>query len=120
MAASSVESSVTRVLTCDPASIVGRHQDEPMRVSSASATDKGLRRSTNEDCVSVREDLSLFVVADGMGGHAAGEVASQAAVDGIGQGSFLTRSFHSRVGTRPAFSPGRSIPVTVPRPNALA
>ncbi len=54
-----------------------------MRVSSASATDKGLRRSTNEDSVSVREDLRLFVVADGMGGHAAGEVASLAAVEGI-------------------------------------
>ena len=54
-----------------------------MRVSSASATDRGLRRSTNEDSVSVREDLRLFVVADGMGGHAAGEVASQAAVEGI-------------------------------------
>ncbi len=54
-----------------------------MRVSSASATDKGLRRSTNEDSVSVREDLRLFVVADGMGGHAAGEVASRAAVEGI-------------------------------------
>lgn len=54
-----------------------------MRVSSASATDKGLRRSTNEDCLSVREDLSLFVVADGMGGHAAGEVASAAVVEGI-------------------------------------
>ena len=54
-----------------------------MRVSSASATDKGLRRSTNEDSVSVREDLGLFVVADGMGGHAAGEVASRVAVEGI-------------------------------------
>ena len=54
-----------------------------MRVSFASATDKGLRRSTNEDCFSVREDLRLFVVADGMGGHAAGEVASQAVVEGI-------------------------------------
>ena len=54
-----------------------------MRVSCASATDTGLRRSTNEDCFSVREDLKLFVVADGMGGHAAGEVASQAAVEGI-------------------------------------
>ncbi len=54
-----------------------------MRVSSASATDRGLRRSTNEDSVSVREDLRLFVVADGMGGHAAGEVASRAAVEGI-------------------------------------
>jgi len=54
-----------------------------MRISCASATDVGLRRSTNEDCVSVRPDLRLFVVADGMGGHAAGEVASQAVVQGI-------------------------------------
>ena len=54
-----------------------------MRISSASATDQGLRRSTNEDNFAVREDLKLFVVADGMGGHAAGEVASQAVVEGI-------------------------------------
>ena len=54
-----------------------------MGVSSASATDKGLRRSANEDSLSVREDLGLFVVADGMGGHAAGEVASRAAVEAI-------------------------------------
>ena len=54
-----------------------------MGVSSGSATDKGLRRSSNEDTFSVRGDLGLFVVADGMGGHAAGEVASQAAVEGI-------------------------------------
>ncbi len=54
-----------------------------MRVSFASATDKGLRRSTNEDNLAVRDDLGLFVVADGMGGHAAGEVASQAAIEGI-------------------------------------
>ena len=54
-----------------------------MPVSSGSATDKGLRRSTNEDNLLVRDDLGLFVVADGMGGHAAGEVASQLAVEGI-------------------------------------
>ena len=54
-----------------------------MRVSFASATDKGLRRDTNEDSLVVRDDLGLFVVADGMGGHAAGEIASQAAIEGI-------------------------------------
>ena len=54
-----------------------------MRVSSASATDIGRKRLANEDYLLVREDLGLFVVADGMGGHEAGEVASQTAVEGI-------------------------------------
>ena len=54
-----------------------------MRVSSASATDIGRKRLANEDYLRVREDLGLFVVADGMGGHEAGEVASQTAVEGI-------------------------------------
>ena len=44
-------------------------------------TDRGLRRSTNEDVYRVREDVGLFLVADGMGGHAAGEVASAIAAD---------------------------------------
>jgi serine/threonine protein phosphatase PrpC len=43
-------------------------------------TDRGLRRHHNEDQVLVRDDLGLYVVADGMGGHAAGEVAADLAV----------------------------------------
>src|SRR5690606_19871932 len=44
-------------------------------------TDRGLRRPSNEDVYRIREDVGLFLVADGMGGHAAGEVASGIAAE---------------------------------------
>ncbi len=56
---------------------------KPMHAWWAVHTDPGLRRSRNEDSSCARRELGLFVVADGMGGHAAGEVASQLAVDAI-------------------------------------
>jgi protein phosphatase len=51
--------------------------------SWAAISDPGLRRSSNEDSSCTRPDLGLFVVADGMGGHVAGEVASRVAVEAI-------------------------------------
>src|SRR6476646_9342330 len=50
-------------------------------LSSAVASDPGLRRESNEDAFCTRTDLGLYMVADGMGGHAAGEVASRLAVE---------------------------------------
>ena len=52
-------------------------------VSWAVSSDPGLKRTSNEDCYVTRPDIGLFVVADGMGGHVAGEVASRVAVEAI-------------------------------------
>ena len=45
-------------------------------LQAGGATDVGKRRAHNEDTLLVRDDLSLYLVADGAGGHNAGEVAS--------------------------------------------
>ncbi|HSR51223.1 MAG TPA: Stp1/IreP family PP2C-type Ser/Thr phosphatase [Acidobacteriota bacterium] len=49
----------------------------------AARTDKGLKRRLNQDAVKVNAECGLFVLSDGMGGHAAGEVASQLTVDTV-------------------------------------
>ncbi len=46
-------------------------------------TDRGNRRERNEDSLGIVRDLSLFIVADGIGGRPAGEVASRMAVETI-------------------------------------
>lgn len=54
-----------------------------MRFECVSRTDVGLKRKINEDSLLAETDRGLWVVADGMGGHDAGEVASAAVVDAL-------------------------------------
>lgn len=57
----------------------------PMKIRYAAKTDVGMKRTHNEDYFALLEDEQLFIVADGMGGHASGEVASRMAADTIGE-----------------------------------
>jgi serine/threonine protein phosphatase PrpC len=55
-------------------------------LQSASLTDPGRVRDHNEDCIESRPDIGLYVLADGMGGYNAGEVASGMATSLIADG----------------------------------
>jgi len=53
-----------------------------MILRSAARTDVGLRRRANEDRFAIAASLGLYLVADGMGGHTAGQIASDLAAQG--------------------------------------
>jgi serine/threonine protein phosphatase PrpC len=79
-------------------SIEGDMDDDPtgpqalILVNAVGRTDPGLKRKHNEDAYTILEDHHVFVIADGMGRHAAGEVASQLAVDAVAE-AFRTGNF---------------------------
>jgi protein phosphatase len=52
-------------------------------IRASGVTNRGRVRPTNEDCFGIDPALQLLVVADGMGGHAAGEVAARIAVESV-------------------------------------
>ncbi len=81
-------------------------------------TDKGRVRPTNEDCFAIHEELGLCVIADGMGGHNAGEVAARLAVDVV-VAFMRSPDGHHPFGSDPALSAdGNLLRTAIHRANA--
>ena len=71
-----------------------------MEINAFALTDTGSVKETNEDSYHLDDDLNLYIVADGMGGQAAGDVASATAV------KVISKFVNDRRGTIRAFDRG--------------
>src|ERR1700737_156851 len=69
----------------EPAVLADRVEGELVQIASSGLTDVGRVRPNNEDSFRVVEPLSLFILSDGMGGEAHGEIASAMAVETIAE-----------------------------------
>jgi len=70
-----------------------------MKIISSALTDVGRKRDHNEDNFYLHKEENLFLVADGMGGHSSGEVASKMVVEAIRD--FFTRTSRDPEATWP-------------------
>lgn len=57
--------------------------EDHVQLRIAGCTDTGIRRQINEDHIGYNQDLGIAVLADGMGGHQSGEIASHMAVESV-------------------------------------
>jgi len=92
-----------------PSHELARAAQQP-RFEAFGLSDVGRVRETNEDCFAVHPHLGLFLVADGLGGHASGEVASRMAVESVRE------VFEDPDATWPR---GLDAPCRLPGPSAL-
>jgi serine/threonine protein phosphatase PrpC len=76
-----------------------------MKPKAFGKTDVGKKRTNNEDAFLIDQQLGLYAVADGMGGHAAGEVASRMAID------VVKKELHNWSGVLDEYKPDSSAEV---------